>query len=114
MDTTKFEKLVRARANERVQARIKTLKKDVNAAIQKYAGPSYTTFVGEITTNEHAIPILTLLARPRNDADWPQELWHREADKVREELFGVMDEMQKSILAADRSADSTNTPAKAD
>ena len=97
MKAEKFEQIVRARANKRIQDRLVQFKKDITAALGKLTGGNY---IGYATFGqkywEH-------LAKNGWAKDWPPELWENEEKKVQYELLSIIDEMQKALLDADRN-----------
>uniref|UniRef100_A0A6M3IS40 Uncharacterized protein n=1 Tax=viral metagenome TaxID=1070528 RepID=A0A6M3IS40_9ZZZZ len=97
MKAVKFDEIVKARANKRVQDKVVQFKRDITAALGKLTGGNY---IGYATFGqkywEH-------LAKNGWATGWPPELWENEEKKVENELLAIMDEMQKALLDADRN-----------
>lgn len=120
MTGSKFDAIVKARANERVQARIQQFRKDVREAVKKlspallsdYAKPLHVGAEekvfkgGDLDNNRTVVAYLT----GRADV-LPAVLWRKEEEAVSKELLATMDEMQKALIApASRPDDVLPTP----
>lgn len=115
MNAEKFEELVAKRANDRVQKRIKTFKRAVLQAIKDFDPDCPGTYghLGQTPSNPFSSEVrayLTHLASDDHTSGWPGNLWEREENKVREELFAIGDEMMKA-LASSGPSDDDDTPA---
>jgi len=106
----KFDAIVKARANERVQEKIKAFKIAVVKALWalgddgKLFNPhclieSHVTMGCATLTFLEAQKVVTLPGAKQ----WDAALWQHEQEKVEAELLGVMDEMQKALVAAGRA-----------
>ena len=100
MNPSKFDDIVKRRANERVQQKIINFKQEVMFAICKLEGvhPSECSAFPWETPNE----FLQVIMQPRGSEKfhkWPAKLWDREEALVAGELMATMDEMSKALLA---------------
>lgn len=107
MTPEKFDGIVKARANERVQQAIMTAKKAVVIALSPLMGKQiaeHHLIRSYSLKNEiHAVKdILKVLASDNHAKGWPSEIWRRAEAEVESELLNIMDEMQKAMLAAQR------------
>jgi len=109
MKSEKFDRLVKARANERVQEKIKTFKESCGDAFQKLTDQcSY--IVSDYEVSDFAKAVFAILISKNNSKNWPRELWEKEEEKVERELLSIMDEMQKALIAADKNETGENIP----
>jgi len=105
-----FDEIVKARANERVQAKLKAFKEVVKTACGQLLGDTYWRgYEQRITLIPNFREVLTLLASEDHTKDWPTSLWEKEEDAVREELLKTMDEMQRAFLAASKAEPGENS-----
>ena len=109
MNAQKFNDIVKARANERMQTKIPSFRIESTALITKYFGiyvdPNDSYYSDRVTA------IFSILASTNVRAGWPAELWREEEKKVSDELLSIMDEMQKALISAGRlPAEDENTP----
>ena len=110
MNAQKFDEIVEARANERVQAKIKKFKADCCKAFGELIGDGYTSHSYHNPFREEARVAFGVLASDNHAQGWPSSLWEKERQTVSEELLRIMDEMQKALLAASKSEDGENKP----
>ncbi len=89
-----FDKIVEARANERVQNRIYAFTQEAFAAALKLCD-------GGVEQGRREV--LAVAAQPYAERTWPQSLWTKERATVRKELLATMDEMQRAIVAAEKA-----------
>ena len=109
MKSEKFDKLVKARANERVQEKIREFKESCGYAFQKLTNQrSY--IVSDYEMSDFAKAVFAVLVSKNHSKGWPQELWEQEEEKVERELLSIMDEMQKALIAADKNETGENIP----
>jgi len=94
MTGEKFDKIVKARANERVQEKIIKLKQDTTKALQPF-GIAHSYDWG----NSPGAEVFDALA---GRTKWPRDLWEREEIAVAQELLGIMDEMQRALIAVNK------------
>ena len=100
MNGTQFQQVVTKRAAERMQKRVKECKVEVLTAIRKLYGESdYHCATSYALTRTNIKAALLVLASDDPSKGWPTELWREEEKQVSAELFKVMDEMQKALLA---------------
>lgn len=110
MNETKFEMAVAARAKQRVEDRIMHFKSACWRAYRELTGnDAYNT--ANYCANPMAREIFAVIASTDHSKDWPPALWETERDKVRKELFSIMDEMQKAFMAMDGVGLVENIPA---
>lgn len=106
MDETRFEELVKKRADQRVQERIKKFKHDVTQGLRELFGQSPygpSLFNRDVAKDNGKYKgVMEQMASDDPGHNWPSVLWEAERKEVRQQLFGIMDEMQKTLLAADR------------
>ena len=109
MNRQTFEQLVERRANERVQQKIGAVRKAVFKALDAMApGTAFYNGSGEAKWPEKFTRILDQLSNPNNTKGWPKYLWVEEREKVTKELFDIMDEMQRALLAKPVGEDCAN------
>jgi len=94
MTGEKFDKIVKARANERVQEKIRQLRAAANEMVKPFGIPGYGW--------DGAHDIFTALARGGYSGTWPRSLWETEENLVAGELLGIMDEMQRALIAVSK------------
>ena len=104
MKAKDFDNIVKARANERVQAKIDLFKQEVKNACTKLFGRSYYTH------DDLARKLFSVMASTNLIEGWPSQLWETEEKKVTEELLSIMDEMQRAFLAAQKGEAGENKP----
>ena len=108
-----FDEIVKARANERTQAKIKAFKETVKTACGQVLDHTYWRQYGQETNLLSEFrAVLTLLASDDHTTGWPSSLWEKEEDHVREELLKTMDEIQRAFLAASKAEPGENTQAE--
>ena len=100
MEAKGFDKIVQARADERVRDKILRFERAMLSALREFAGAS-DNYKASAYGNE----ILTVLATPCNNRLWPPRMWREEEALVEKELLATMDEMQRALLAASRPKD---------
>ena len=91
---SKLETAIKNRANERVQEKFRKFKKAIIDACNELTGEHCGEYIN--------IPNWFgkyLLALAKDDGKFPAELWRNEEERVRRELFAVMDEVQKAYAA---------------
>ena len=112
MKAETFDKIVEARANERVQEKVAKFKMECLFALEHLLGGKKWSGYNIDTTylNNMRLPF-SLLASENHRSGWPKILWETERNAVREELLGIMDEMQKALLAADKNQPGENREA---
>ena len=105
-----FDEIVKARANERVQAKLKAFKNSVKTACGQLLGDTYWSgYVQHKTLVQSFRTPLGILSSDDHTTGWPTSLWEKEEDIVREELLKTMDEMQRAFLAASKAEPGENT-----
>ena len=99
MNESKFQTAVTNRANERVQAKIRAFKSAVAKAVRELdvevpsvGGPDYTLALS--SAQRH----LSVLVQG-NTTGWSRKLWDNEERKVTAELFELMSEMERAVMA---------------
>lgn len=110
MKSEMFDGIVKARANERVQKKIRKFKQDVGKALSEM-GKGYSRVRPEENCGtEEAKAILAIMGSDNPNSGWPNTLWERERTAVEKELLAIMDEMQKALLAADKAEPGEHRP----
>jgi len=102
-----FDEIVKKRAAERVEVRIKEFKIEVGAALLKLLKPPGSTDYREIRLMgyEHnpfspeSRSCLAPLSSENPNRNWPPFLWAREEAIVEAEIMKQLDELQRAILA---------------
>ena len=110
MKKTKFDEIVAARANERVQQKILAFKIAIKTACGALVNsPFHVSHANEILPDSYR-GVLNVMLSNNIKIGWPSTLWDVEKEKVASELLAIMDEMQKAMLAADRAEPGENVP----
>jgi len=102
MKPTQFDEIVKKRADERVQKKIKACKRAVANAVRAIYGNTvgnYHDSVHDALQDKQGAPIMAVLSSDTPSKGWPKDLWEREREAVAAELLATMDEMQKALLA---------------
>lgn len=98
MTAKKFDELVKARARQRVDAKVKRFKQEIDRAYRELTGESICfESYNQVRKLPHAI--FTVLASENHRKGWPAWLWKNEEAAVERELLSIMDEMQKALIA---------------
>ena len=96
MKSDKFNKIVEARADERVQIRIREFRRNVDKLFNKLFDRQYYD-------DKEAKTVHAILASGQTNKGWRETtLWSEEEVAVSSELLATMDEFQKASLAVDR------------
>ena len=103
MTGDQFQKIVTARADERVQKRIADFKRAVLNAVDNLLS------LYSYRYNEDRKAIYQIMASADDKKGWPAKLWELEEKKVTEELLATMDELQKAFLAYSNKTAGENT-----
>lgn len=107
MNAFKFDELVKARANERVQERIKKFREDIINAV-KTLRPEF---------KHHSLTVRSdmvkgLFACLPENTGWPAEIWRDEEECVSKELLATLDEMQKAFISIGKIIPDEVSPAE--
>ena len=104
MNSHKFDQIVEARANQRVQKNIEDFRRQVSEALTKTLGIRSGYGVhGAKAFGPDARKVMALLSGSDTTKGWPSALWEKERGAVSGELLATMDEMQKAFIAAGQS-----------
>ena len=96
MTSDDFVKLIKSRANERVQSKIKVFQESLYNLCNALG-------IGDGYYSDTAKKVLLLFTKDKlSNKDWPKELWEEQEEKVKEEILGIFDELQKAKLSLDR------------
>ena len=106
MNSEMFEKIVKARADERVDAKIQAFKSACWSAGRQLLGAAYHGY-----DTPELMQCFAILASGTHGKGWPEKLWGRGGASVKEELLGTLDAMQKAFLAAETAKPAENSPA---
>lgn len=117
MNKSKLDRIIKNRAQERVDAKVEAFKKEIGAAFKKLHpafAPSYyngwlpdqiPANVREILDNIAVGGYLTARANSSSNygdpVTWPAILWETEEAEVEKQLMATLDEMQKALCAPD-------------
>ena len=115
MEAKDFDKIVKARANKRVQKKLTSCQKVAYEAICELVRGYKDTGSQHERNNwgSDIKAILLVLASDNNDSGWPSELWEREETLVANQLLSTMDEMQEALIAASEEPNPNDcTPAE--
>jgi hypothetical protein len=110
MTPSKFEEVIKARAKERVDKKIREFKDTVIAALKKLYGPNKAATEYTWQLSKRGKEVMLIMASENHQKNWPPELWGEEEELVGKELFAVMDEMQRALLAKDDLGPDANQP----
>lgn len=107
MTASKFDSIVKARAQQRINDKVTAFRVAVVKAVAALIGDDrsilgYQNYYSDcdyekVSKYEQVQDILKGLITSK----WPPCLWEVEEAKVSRELLGIMDEMQKALIAAD-------------
>lgn len=116
MNASKFDQIVKARAQQRIEARVNKFRADIAAAFNDlfkgtpyqdspFANPSYSRseIKGQYLSSKNAKTVLDSLFY--DDAGQPKRMilplsfWESEESEVSKQLLATMDEMQKALCA---------------
>ena len=110
MKKIKFDEIVAARANERVQKKIFEFKTDIKKACGELVNNTFQGYNLSERLPDIYREVLNVMVSDNIRIGWPSTLWDVEKEKVASELLAIMDEMQKAMLAADRAEPGENVP----
>jgi len=96
MKAEKFDAIVKARADQRIQERLKIFKDDVRKALEKLTGHSYAGY------RSFGSSFWKVLTGDNWHKGWPKTLWTEEEVRVENELLATLNEMQKAFLALEK------------
>ncbi len=115
MNASRFDQIVKNRANQRAIARIDRFRKNISAALDElginrpssyYDGHLPQDIKGDlalvlanVASGLYFQPGVASQENPLKPAAWPRVLWEREREAVEKELMATMDEMQKALCA---------------
>jgi len=108
-----FEDAVKNRAAQRVEDKVTQFKQAIRDAARILCPNNWSLSPGYDVPNplpDEVREILTVMASGDHCKNWPTWIWENEEAVVRAELFRVMDEMQKALLAKPPSGDDVNIP----
>jgi len=103
MKAKDFDAIVVARANERVQNKIKIFRGNIIKALITLGG---SVLYNSCSQQVSKVGELALACtREHSSQEWPLELREMEEAAVRKELLSTLDEMQRALLAANKPRD---------
>lgn len=96
MDASRFDAIVKKRADQRVQTKIKQFKTDLNNAVKTLTGlnEAYPWRIIQNKVNAKAINAML-----HENGKWPRSIWDDEEKQVTKELLSTLDEMQLALLS---------------
>ena len=112
MKAEMFDKIVEARADQRVQAKIGAFKRACVEAAQHLGVGRFSRQDDLVLCQEESRALFAVLASGEPARGWPPEIWERECEAVRKELLSTMDEFQRALLAAEKAEPGENSPAE--
>lgn len=102
MNASRFDEVVRNRANQRVTQKIAAFRKTIAeafTALHPDYKPNYYDGWDHHSKEEDLKVIFTTLSSLGSINTWPVKLWDTESDAVQKELLETMDEMAKALIA---------------
>ena len=103
MKTQKFDDIVAARTEERMQDKIRTCKNEIKQALSKLTG-SGLRWHGwpnvEKWQEQSCVDVLKVLMSSSPDNGWPKFLWDNEREKVTNEILSQLDLVQQAVISA--------------
>ena len=93
MNREKFLKLVKERANYRVQEKIRTFKEAIDSALRA-VNPELCW--NDTESKKVMLAVMETRARG-SSSQWPRFLWEKEEELVEKEVFDTMDVMQRML-----------------
>lgn len=106
MKPAKFDEIVKARAAERVDARIRRFKQSIAKAFSDDLGIRMSFNYNYKMEDKEASKVLQVLCSDNHTKGWPKELWEREREAVTTELLSTMDEMQRALRSVNYTPES--------
>lgn len=96
MTGDKFNEIVKKRADQRVQDKIKKFKTELHNAVRDLTGQSepYPWRIIQQKINTKAINAML-----HENEKWPRDIWDNEEKQVTKELLSTLDEMQLALLS---------------
>jgi len=110
MKAIKFDEIVKARADQRIQGKIFMFKLAIKKACGELVNNTFNGYNLDESLPDSYKEVLTIMVGDNIKVGWPSALWTMEKEKVSAELLDIMDEMQKALLAADRVEPGENVP----
>lgn len=107
MKAEEFDKIVKARTDERVNTRIEGFRESVYGACRKFFNYSDHEYQRGKWHDEYR-KVLQILSSEENKKGWPPQLWKKEREKVADELLSAFDEFTKAKLAAEAAKEPEN------
>ena len=111
MKAEKFDQIVEARANERVQKKIAHFQQAVISAARGLTDCRGIPQYGQMLARNKEV--VALMVSGNFHKGWPKLLWENEREVVHKELLATMDEFQKALLAAEKAEPGENRPQEA-
>lgn len=108
MEPWKFDKLVEARANARVQEKIRKCKLQIFNAVMEVFGHNLVRSLDGNGWNYYSSTlgnykkVLEIMLSDNWSKGWPGELWDREKQIVAEEILGMMQPMERALRDLER------------
>lgn len=115
MNASRFDSIVKARANQRAQQKIEAFRASVNAAVKALGIKTPTGYyngwqpssikedlknvLDNVAAGMYCNPGEASSANPLTACTWPAAIWRSEEEAVQKELLATMDEMQKALIA---------------
>lgn len=107
MDRSTFDEMVKVRANEVVQGRIKTFRQTVGKALADLHGRSCLFFFENALPEDHEYRgALKILLSDNPHKGWSGKLWDTEEENQVKMILNTMDSVQRAIMAIQRKDDS--------
>lgn len=117
MNKSKLDRIIKNRAQERVDAKVEAFKKEIGEAFRKLhptLAPNYydgwlpdqipadvKTILDNLSVGGCLTPRLNSNSSYGGPVTWPAILWATEEAEVEKQLMATLDEMQKALCAPD-------------
>jgi hypothetical protein len=94
MNKEMFETAVQRRAHQRVMEKLDKFNRDIQSALVALTGSNYVD-----PKNDLGLMTIGEISSMYSGKKWPRSLWETEQIAVRNELFNLMDPIQKALMA---------------
>ena len=110
MKAEMFDKIVKARADQLVDRKIKDFRGAIYQALRNIMGCDNRELFsyGGGNLNDEAKSLIKIAAMDYSDQKWPRSLWGRETKEVTAALLQTFDEFTQARLAADKAGPPEN------
>ena len=106
MNASKFDAIVKNRAQEKVEARVIKFRSEIHEAFKHLfentgicVQDHYYNFLTDSEVVRQCFNNCVRTREKQYQNTWPKELWEHEQKAVADQLLSIMDEMQKALVA---------------